>query len=82
MSGIDNVQLEMKDRISNANTVKGLVLDQLLEDNVITQEQFNEYYDKHEIIMFKESWYKNWARKFVKNPSSNSYWFKLVRFEK
>ena len=52
--------------VLNANTVKEMVLEQLLNDSIISQEQFEEYNNRHFIIA-KKRWYESYFNKFGKH---------------
>ncbi len=62
----------------DANTVKHIVLLKLLEDGVITKEQFESYNYEHQVIIVKRSWLTRWWKRFY--PDTNdSYIFELVK---
>jgi len=79
MATIDGVLMEIDSYTENANSTKELVLSQLVRDGIITQEQFNTYSEKWQVIIVKNSWFKKWVEKFSKEK--NSYSIKYVKFE-
>jgi len=80
MAAIDSMLLSLEGDIKNANTVKDLVVQRLLDDKVITDQQAEDYADKWQVIIIKPSWFERWMEKLnIKTP--NSYRFKYVKFE-
>ncbi len=80
MAAIDSMLLSLEGDIKNANTVKDLVIQRLLDDKVITDQQAEDYADKWQVIIIKPSWFERWMEKLnIKTP--NSYRFKYVKFE-
>jgi len=80
MAAVDSMLLTLEEDIKNANTVKDLVIQRLLDDKVITDQQAEDYADKWQVIIIKPSWFERWMEKLkIKTP--NSYRFKYVKFE-
>jgi hypothetical protein len=80
MAAVDSMLLSLEGDIKNANTVKDLVIQRLLDDKVITDQQAEDYADKWQVIIIKPSWFERWMEKLnIKTP--NSYQFKYVKFE-
>lgn len=77
---LDSIQTELPFHIKNANTVKEIILAQLLKDSKISEEDFNNYCLNYQIIVFKRSWFETWFKKFF-NSKEDEYQFKLVKFE-
>ena len=76
---IENQLLQVPDNTVNANLVKDIVIQRLLDDGVITEEQANEYSEKWQMIVIKTNWFKRWMEKF--GMSKDSYQYKFVKFE-
>jgi membrane carboxypeptidase/penicillin-binding protein len=80
MAALDSMILSLEEDIKNANTVKDLVIQRLLDDKVITNQQAEDYADKWQVIIIKPAWFERWMEKLkIKTP--NSYRFKYVKFE-
>ena len=80
MAAVDSMLLTLEEDIKNANAVKDLVIQRLLDDKVITDQQAEDYADKWQVIIIKPSWFERWMEKLkIKTP--NSYRFKYVKFE-
>jgi hypothetical protein len=80
MAALDSMILSLEEDIKNANTVKDLVIQRLLDDKVITDQQAEDYADKWQVIIIKPSWFERWMEKLnIKTP--NSYRYKYVKFE-
>lgn len=65
----------------NANICKEMIIDKLFKDGIINQEIASEYAEKYQIIIVKNSWFKTWMDKFLKDSNKDTYSFKLVKFE-
>lgn len=77
---VDQFLLDIESNLENFNLVKDSVLNRLLKDKIISEEQFNEYSEKWNIIILKPSWFKRWKDKFRKD-CNNQYIIKYVKFE-
>ena len=80
MATVDSMLLTLEEDIKNANTVKDLVIQRLVNDKVITDQQAGDYADKWQVIIIKPTWFERWMVKLnIKTP--NNYRYKYVRFE-
>jgi hypothetical protein len=80
MAAVDSMLLTLEEEIKNANTVKDLVIQRLVDDKVLTDQQAGDYADKWQVIIIKPSWFERWMEKLnIKTP--NNYRYKYVRFE-
>ena len=80
MAALDSMLLSLEEDIKNANTVKDLVIQRLLDDKVITDQQAEDYADKWQVIIIKPLWFERWMEKLnIKTP--NNYRYKYVKFE-
>jgi hypothetical protein len=80
MAAVDSMLLTLEEEIKNANTVKDMVIERLMDDKVITSQQAEDYVDKWQVIIIKPAWFERWMEKLnIKTP--NSYRYKYVRFE-
>jgi hypothetical protein len=80
MAALDSMVLSLEEDIKNANTVKDLVIQRLVNDKVITDQQAGDYADKWQVIIIKPTWFERWMVKLnIKTP--NNYRYKYVRFE-
>jgi hypothetical protein len=80
MAALDSMLLTLEEEIKNANTVKDLVIQRLVDDKVLTDQQAGDYADKWQVIIIKPSWFERWMEKLnIKTP--NNYRYKYVRFE-
>ena len=79
---MDAFMLEYDTNIRNANTVKKSVLRTLLENDEISQEVHDEYEYKWQMLIFKNSWFESWFKKFSKNKGNpNDYSYKFIKIE-
>ena len=78
---MDSNLITLEADTENANTVKDVVLNRLLADNVITEEQAKDYSEKWQVIVVKKGWFKKWLDVFCKGKEKDNYFYKYVRFE-
>ncbi len=76
---MEDIVLHMKQHIINAEVVKSLVLNTLLENKVITKDQHDVYYSDHHIIIIKPNWFKSLINKFG-SKITDDYVYKYVKF--
>ena len=53
MAALDSMVLSLEEDIKNANTVKDLVIQRLVDDKVLTDQQAEDYADKWQVIIIK-----------------------------
>lgn len=84
MAVVDNILLSMEENIANGETVKGLVLDQLVKDKTITEAQANSFHLQYHVIIIKRAWYESWWNKVKQNQNGsedkNTYQYQIVKF--
>jgi hypothetical protein len=80
MSALDSMLLSLEEDIKNANTVKDLVIQRLLDDKALTDQQAEDYADKWQVIIIKPTWFERWRKK-LNIESTNNYRYKYVKFE-
>jgi hypothetical protein len=80
MAQMDSQLLEIERDTQNANSVKEIVLAQLLSDKVITNEQAHLYVTKWQVIVIKYGWFERWF-KTLTGRKATDYSYKYVRFE-
>jgi hypothetical protein len=73
--------LEIQSQTVNANGIKEIVLNRLLEDKIINEEVAAEYAEKWQVIVIKKSWFLQWMEKFSNDGTKDDYLYKFVRFE-
>jgi len=79
MAIIDSVLADMDFHVKNANITKNITLTKLLNDKIITQEQYDDYSVNYNIIIIKPSWFEKWKKKFVKDD--DVYRYKIVKLD-
>lgn len=79
---IDNILLEIPTQIKNAQIIKEIILEKLVEEKLITSEQANNFDDEYQLIIFKRSWYSKWWNNVTKGTKEEleNYQYKLVKF--
>jgi len=68
--------MDLENETRDANTVKGVVLKQLLDDGHISQTIFDEYCIHWNVIILKRSWFKLWYQKIGK---ADSYFYQYIK---
>ncbi len=82
MATIDSMLTQLEDYTKNANTVKRIIINQLVADKVLTKEQAEQYISNWQLIVIKNAWHKDWLKKFGdKDDKPEMYQYKLVKFE-
>ena len=78
MEAMDSFLVNIKSAYINSNVVKEVVLNQLLNDEAITDEQHAEYYADWHIIILKKSWLKKWSDRVLKGDK-DTYIYQYVK---
>lgn len=73
----DTVLNNIEDYTVNANIVKETVLEKLLNDKVISQEQFDTYNFRKQVVIVSRNWFHRWLIGFTKNKN-DGYVFRYV----
>ncbi len=76
---VDSVLLTLPQETRDANSIKDMVLQQLLTDGVINQEQSELYSERWQVILIKASWFQKWWQKF-RAGRDDTYYYKYVKF--
>lgn len=79
MAIIDNILVNIESEVLNSNTIKDIVLDRLLQDKLISEQQFDDYSNNWQIIIVKKSWFKKWKDNLLENDK-NDYMYQFVKF--
>lgn len=79
MAVIDNILVNIESEVLNSNTIKDIVLDRLLQDKLISEQQFDDYSNNWQIIIVKKSWFKKWKDNLLENDK-NDYMYQFVKF--
>ena len=65
----------MEEAVQNANTVRDVVIDDLVKRKVISQEYAEDYKIKHHVVLLKKNWFR---RAFSKNRED--YFCSIISF--
>ena len=79
MAAIDSMILSAEEYTLNANSVKDMIIQRLLNDRVISEENAMLYTEKWQVIVVKNNWFERWMKKFDRKKDSWSY--KYLKFE-
>jgi hypothetical protein len=72
---MDSIQADLENVIVNAEGVKTIVLERLVNEKLLTEEQALEFADKFGVVPIKKKWYN---RIFGKKTNNEGWIFKLV----
>jgi hypothetical protein len=78
---VDAMILEIDRYTENANTVKDIVLKQLVKDGVISSDQCEEYSSKWQFMIFKYGWFKKWREKFHPTQTEKDWGYHFTKME-
>lgn len=76
---MDNILPFLEDYTTNAQKVKNVVLDRMLQDKAITKKQWDHYSNNMQVIIIKNNWFMRWFEKFrTKDETPEDYSFEYV----
>ena len=70
---------EINEKVLDANTTKDILLSRLIDDGLITEDQFEKYSNDWQFIVIKRSWFKRWKKIFGREE--DAYSFQYVKFK-
>lgn len=65
------MESQIEEQMENFNKVKELVLSRLVEENMINQDDADEFSDRCQVLLYKGNWFKSWFEKNKKTTKSN-----------
>jgi len=74
------LQSELDNEMNNYNQVKDLVLNKLIEENLIDQEDAEEFRNRCQVLVYKGKWFSKWFDKNMKPNGSdkNGYFMRII----
>lgn len=66
--------------MTDANTVKNIVLAAMINEGYISDEKAHEFADKYVVIVSKKSWFERTYNRFFKNRKSDGYYYDVVKY--
>lgn len=78
MGQMDSVQADLNHHIQNAEIVKVMVIEALVEEGVLKDEDGKRFAEMFGVILVKESWYK----RIFKTATEKDWVFKIVKMVK
>lgn len=76
---IDQVQENQESFINNAQAVKELTVNKLIELGLLDKEEGNAFLDSYQIIIVNPKWYERWVKKIFKEEK-DTWLYKIVKF--
>lgn len=77
--------LELEQDMSNYQKVKELVLSKLIDENLLSQEDADEFDERCQVLVYKGTWFSKWFDKNVKvdKPEANkkAYYIRIVELK-
>ena len=73
---------ELTDKITNANIVKSLVLEKLVEEKLISKEEADKFDETYQITVINSSWFPVISRllKAIKKDYTPQYVYKFIKY--
>lgn len=82
---MDQQLLELEQDMSNYQKVKELVLSKLIAENLLSQEDADEFDERCQVLVYKGTWFSKWFDKNVKvdKPEANKkgYYIRIVELK-
>jgi hypothetical protein len=82
---MDQQLLELEQDMSNYQKVKELVLSKLIAENLLNQEDADEFDERCQVLVYKGTWFSKWFDKNVKvdKPEANKkgYYIRIVELK-
>jgi hypothetical protein len=77
------MSLDLDSEMSNFNKVKDIVLNRLVEENLLNEDDAEEFSERCQVLVYKGKWFKNWFDKNMKieNKDENSYYIRIVELK-
>ena len=79
---VDNQLLSLEQDIQNANKVKRIVIASLIENGYLNEEEGRDFIDRYEMMIFKNSWFKDFIKKFLPDSDPNGYRYKIFEMQR
>ena len=79
---VDNQLLTLDQDIQNANKVKRIVVASLIENGYISEEDGHDFSERYQVIIYKNSWFKDFVKKFLPDSDPNGYRYKIVEMQR
>ena len=79
---VDNQLLSLDQDIQNANKVKRIVVASLIENGYISEEDGHDFSERYQVMIFKNSWFKDFVKKFLPDSDTNGYRYKIVEMQR
>lgn len=82
---MDQQLLELEKDMSNYQKVKELVLDKLVAENLLSQDDADEFDERCQVLLYKGTWFSKWFEKNVKADQSDAnkkgYYMRIVELK-
>ena len=79
---VDNQLLTLEQDIQNANKVKRIIVASLIENGYISEEEGHDFSERYQVMLFKNSWFKDFVKKFLPDSDPNGYRYKIVEMQR
>ena len=82
---MDSQLLELEQDMNNYQKVKELILSKLVDEDLLSQDDANEFDERCQVLVYKGTWFSKWFDKNVKanQPDANkkSYYIRIVELK-
>lgn len=78
------LQSELENEMTNYNLVKELVIGKLVEENLLDQDDANEFINRCQILAYKGNWFSKWFDKNMKPQGleKNNHYMRIIEMNK
>jgi hypothetical protein len=82
---MDSQLLELEQDMNNYQKVKELILSKLVDEDLLSQDDANEFDERCQVLVYKGTWFSKWFDKNVKvnQPDANKkhYFIRIVELK-
>lgn len=78
------LQSELESEMTNYNLVKELVIGKLVEENLLDQDDANEFIERCQVLVYKGNWFSKWFDKNMvpKGLEKNNHYMRIIEMNK
>ena len=78
MATVDSILLEMESLVKDANTLKEMVVKELVEQKLLDSKVGEAFITNYHIVLLKQNWFRYWGGKIM-GKDDKGYYYKIVK---